>query len=261
MDNHEPDEQSRGASVLHNGIRVLASFSVAEPVLGVTDIARRVDLHKSTVSRILSILEGDDLVERDAETGRFRLGLGIIGLAGPLLANLDVRRAAYPALQELTRRTGETSALLLWNGHESIVAEQVPSPKQVKHTTPIGTRYETLDSSSVRVFLADLPAEDVEAMVYRGLLGAGRDEHVLNRVHARLDETRHVGYAINDGETSVEEVGISAPVRDHRDVTVAAVLLSAPRFRVSADLLPRIAETVRRVAFEISARLGTPTGR
>ena len=111
-DNDELDRQeARSAnSVLHNGIRVLRSFSVDEPALGVTEIARRVDLHKSTVSRLLNQLEQLDLVLRDPESGRFRLGLGLIGIAGPLLANLDVRRVAYPSLERLTERTGETSA-------------------------------------------------------------------------------------------------------------------------------------------------------
>ncbi|MGH3438538.1 MAG: IclR family transcriptional regulator [Sciscionella sp.] len=255
------EQDGRGTSVLRNGIRVLAAFSVEEPVLGVTEIARQVELHKSTVSRILATLELDELVERDADTGRFRLGLGVIGLAGPLLANLDVRRVAYPALQDLTHRTGETSALMVWNGHESVVAEQVASPKHVKHTAAIGTRYDTVASSSVRVFLAEIAEPETDRMLQRGLFRAGADDQSRSRIQHRLREVRDAGYAINDGETSVEEVGICAPVRDHRDLAVAAVLLSAPRFRTSSQLLHPLAETVRDVAREVSARLGTPARR
>ncbi len=97
-------------SVLLNGLRVLEAFSITEPVLGVTEIARKVDLHKSSVSRMLATLEKAGYVEREEGTGRYRLGLGVIGLAGPLLANLDVRRVALPELEGLTRRTEETSA-------------------------------------------------------------------------------------------------------------------------------------------------------
>src|SRR5699024_840957 len=129
------------------------AFSVTEPLLGVNEIARRVRLHKSTVSRILSTLEQVDLVERDEMSGRFRLGIGVIGLAGPLLANLDVRRVAYAALEKLVELTNETAALALWNGWESIVVEQIPSPRQVKHTTPLGVRFAKASSASVQVFL------------------------------------------------------------------------------------------------------------
>src|SRR5919112_1353556 len=77
---------TKGASVIVNAIAVLRTFSVDEPLLGVTEIANRVGLHKSTVSRILATFEQEHLVERDAETRRFRLGVGLIAVAGPLLA-------------------------------------------------------------------------------------------------------------------------------------------------------------------------------
>lgn len=243
-------------SPLHNGIRVLHAFSVDEPTLGVTDIARRVDLHKSTVSRILGQLEQLDLVIRDAESGRFRLGLGLIGLAGPLLANLDVRRIAYPALEQLTERTRETSALVVWSGNESVSVEQVPSPRQVKHTTPIGTRYRTSASASVQVFLADMHPESARALLEGGLLPRQHDEQAVRGFLDRLDRVRTDGVAVNAGETSVEEIGVSAPVRDHRGHTVAAILLSAPSFRVSEELLGQLSTSVQRTAAEVSERLG-----
>lgn len=256
-------QEARNApSVLHNGIRVLRAFSIDDPTLGVTEIARRVGLHKSSVSRILGQLEALDLVVRDAESGRFRLGLGLIGLAGPLLANLDVRRVAYPALEELTERTQETSALVVWSGNESVSVEQVPSPRQVKHTTPIGTRYTTSASASVQVFLAELPEQGARALLEGGMLHHGRgDEPSVRRCLDQLAEVRAEGVAVNAGATSVEEVGVSAPVRDHRGEVTAAILLSAPSFRVSDEILAQLVTAVRTTAREVSARLGAADRR
>ncbi|GAB2737569.1 IclR family transcriptional regulator [Salinifilum aidingensis] len=257
LDRQEPRNAS---SMLRNGISILHAFSVDEPALGVTEIARRVDLHKSTVSRLLHQLEQMDLVLRDPESGRFRLGLGLIGIAGPLLANLDVRRLAYPSLERLTERTGETSALVVWSGHESLSVEQVASPKQVKHTTPIGTRYTTAASASVQVFLSELPEGRARELLERGLLrSAHPDESEMGACLERLAAVRRSGVAVNAGETHVEEVGISAPVRDHRGHLVAALLLSAPSFRVSSELRTQLAGTVRETAAEVSARLGAST--
>ncbi|RCW44441.1 IclR family transcriptional regulator [Halopolyspora algeriensis] len=254
---HEQQDTRNTPSVLHNGIRILHAFSVDEPALGVTEIARRINLHKSTASRILGQLEQMDLVVRDSESGRFRLGLGLIGLAGPLLANLDVRRIAYPALEQLTERTGETSALVVWSGHESVSVEQVASPKQVKHTTPIGTRYSTSASASVQVFLTDMPEDQVRALLEGHLMRGGHsDEYTVRRYLNRLSEVRSTGVAVNAGETNVEEVGISAPVRDHRGHVSAALLLSAPSFRISSELRAQLAEIVRDTAAQISERLG-----
>lgn len=254
--NDEPQDAKNAPSVLQNGIRVLRAFSVSQPALGVTEISRRVDLHKSSVSRILAQLEQMDLVVRDPESGRFRLGLGLIGLAGPLLANLDVRRIAYTALEELTARTSETSALVVWSGNESVSVEQVSSPLQVKHTTPIGTRYSTAASSSVQVFLSEMPEAQVRVLLDRYLLHNVHDDQAVQRYLDRLARVRADGFAVNAGETSVEEVGISAPVRDHRGSTVAAILLSAPSFRVSDTLRRQLAEAVRSTAEDVSQQLG-----
>jgi DNA-binding IclR family transcriptional regulator len=261
---HEDTEgsDSRGISALKNGIAVLRAFSVEDPVLGVSEIAGKVGLHKSTVSRILATLEIEDLVEQDADTRRFRLGLGIIGMAGPLLANLDVRRVAYPYLADLSRRVGETVALMVWDGTESVCVEQVPSRHQVKHTTPLGTRYNTAASSSVQVFLAGFDAFTVRKLVSSGAIDLpGADEAVLEAYAVRLRGVIERGYALNYGETSLEEVGIAAPVVDHRGDAVAAVLVSAPRFRVSHEQAAAIADATRECAGEISRRLGGRAGQ
>jgi DNA-binding IclR family transcriptional regulator len=259
-DDTDPAGGKRGsASVLLNGLHVLEAFSIDEPVLGVTDIARKANQHKSTVSRILGTLERAGYVEREEGNGRFRLGLGLIALAGPLLADLDVRRVALASLQQLTARTGETTALMVWNGHEAVVVEQIQSPKQVKHTAAIGTRYDTYQSSSVKVFLAALPVGEVARLIERRLLVGPYDEHSLESYVAELGQVAEQGFAINDGRTSVEEVGVAAPVRDHRGVVVAAVLLSAPRFRVPPAMLDVLARSVRETATEVTARLGGNT--
>lgn len=248
---------ARGASVLTNGLAVLRSFSIEEPLLGVSEIAAKVGLHKSTVSRILSTLENEELVERDPTSRRFRLGLGVISLAGPLLATLDVRRVAYPVLTDLARRTGETAALMLWDGGEAVCVEQVASTHQVKHTTPLGTRYRDAASSSVQVFLAGLDTFSVRSLLMSGTIDhPGLDQAGLDAYLIRLQEVRERGYALNFGETSLEEVGVAAPVHDHRGQQVAAVLVSAPRFRVSREQAATIGDSTVTAARAVEARLG-----
>ena len=227
---HGNGDSRPSASVLLNGLRVLESFSLTEPVLGVTEIARKVDLHKSSVSRILATLEKAGYVERDVGTGRFRLGLGLIALTGPLLANLDVRRVAQPELEELTRRTSKP--VRSWSGTARVRRRRTGAkPQGGEAHRPVGTRYDTYQSASVQVFLSEMPPAEVQLLFERRRL-VGPD--AADAVQAYLDELSDAhgrGYAVNDGRTSLEEVGIAAPVHDHRGVLVAAILLSAPRFR------------------------------
>lgn len=248
-------ESAAKLPALLNGLAVLRSFTAAEPLLGVTEISAKVGLHKSSVSRILATLEAADLVERDAVSRRFRLGLGVIELAGPILADLDVRRVAYPLLADLARRTGETAALMVWSRGAAVCVEQVASPQEVKHSTAIGTRYASAASASVQVLACAQPIADIRRQIDTGVLtgpGLGTTEEYL----ATLAAVRSSRVAINYGQTSVDEVGIAAAVEDHRGAWVAAVLLSAPRFRVSAEHSEALAEEVLRCAEEISQRLG-----
>ncbi|MDQ5860847.1 MAG: IclR family transcriptional regulator [Actinomycetota bacterium] len=248
---------TKGASVIVNAIAVLRSFTADDPLLGVTEIANRVGLHKSTVSRILATFEQENLVERDADTRRFRLGLGLIAVAGPLLAELEERRVAYPVLRELTELTGETSALMMWEGNESICVEQIASRHQIKHTAPLGARYSDALSSSVQVFLATQPEERVRALLRSGAIAyPGLDEASLEDYLLRLKDDSRRGWAINYGESSLDEVGVAAPVYDHRGDLVAAVLIPAPRFRVSKERLQSLGESCMAAADKVTARLG-----
>ena len=253
-------ESTQGvAASLLNGLAVLEAFSIDRPVLGVTEIANRVDLHKSTVSRILNGLTESGYIQRDEESGRFRLGLGLLMLSGPLLADLDVRRAALPYLENLTSETRETSAISVWNGKEAIVVEQVASPHQVKHTAAIGTRYPRYESSSVRVMLAGLPPAEVLRLMEDGHITIELDSGAPQPVAAHLEQVREAGYAVNDGYTTDEEYGVSAPVRDYRGSVVGCITVSAPRSRVhKTNSAEALAEAVMRTARQVSERLGTP---
>ncbi len=256
-DNASPAAEARTASVVSNAISVLRCFTVHEPLLGVTEIATRVGLHKSTVSRILATLEKEDLVDRDPQTRRFRLGLGLITMTGPLLADLDERRVAYPVLQELTELTGETSALMIWNGNETVCVEQIPSPRQIKHTTPLGTRFNTALSSSVQIFLAAQPPARVRALLLSGTINHfTATETGIATYQQLLTEVSTDGVALNYGKTSVEEVGVSAPVFDHRDELVAVVMIAAPRYRVTEEQATHLTAACKAAAEEVSQRLG-----
>lgn len=254
-------ENTQGvAASLLNGLAVLEAFSIDRPVLGVTEIANRVNLHKSTVSRILNGLTETGYIQRDEESGRFRLGLGLLMLSGPLLADLDVRRAALPYLENLTAEVHETSAISVWNGKEVIVVEQVASPHQVKHTAAIGTRYARYESSSVRILLAELPKTEVSQLLKAENITTDQDSKAPQPVDTHLQQLRKDGYAVNDGYTTDEEYGVSAPVRDYRGVAVGCITVSAPRSRVyKLNSRKTLAEAAIRAAEQVSARLGAPT--
>ncbi len=250
----------RSSSPIATAMAVLRCFTPDRLLLGVVEIADQIGMNKSSVSRVLSTLEAEDLVERDPASKKYRLGLGLLSVAGSLLAQLDVRRAAQPVLARLTAETGETSSLMLWNGSAAIAVEQVPSPHPIKHSAELGTQYGTAASSSVRVFLAELPAAD------RGRFTAA-DPAMHDRSYEALAVRDRDGVTVNLGQTMEDEVGLSAAVRDHRGVVVAAVLISAPRYRIDHERVEELCSACQSAARELTSRLGgdsrpptTPSG-
>src|SRR5699024_6667379 len=166
----EPDEpnsrQPQGApAALINGLSIVESFSIKKPSLGVTEMSEIVGLHKSTVSRMLIGLAELGYVSREQTVGRYPLGLSVSELYAPMLAGLHLRCGGLEHLEHLTEVTGETSALGVWCDGGTIVVEQVASPHQVRHTQPIGNRYNMWQSSSVRVMLAYQPLKIVHQLI------------------------------------------------------------------------------------------------
>src|SRR3712207_1886402 len=217
----QPGEPPRIAAVQH-AIAVLGAFSAAEPLLGVNEIARRGGLHKSTVSRILATLQDAHLVERDAASGRFTLGAGIVALAGPLLANLNVRDVAQPYLQQLARDTAESVSLSIWNHGEAVNVEQVLGPGLIQHIAPVGRRNPAHCTATGKTFLAYAPPDEVRAVLARGFPRFTERTIVdADALLADLELVRARGYAVNDRELADNLIAVAAPVRDHRGRVVA----------------------------------------
>lgn len=252
-----PRADASSIRAIRHAVAVLRTFSVAEPVLGVTEIARRVGVHKSTVSRILSTLEDAGLVERDAGTGRYSIGGGIVGLAAPLLATLDVRQVAAPYLEDLAKASGETVSLSVWAGLEAVVVQQVVGPGAVQYFAPVGRRNPAHATATGKALLASLPESSVSKVIERGLARL-TDKTIVSRKELleELARIRKVGYAVADGEYDPELSTVAAVVRDSRHDAVAVVAASAPSYRFTRDHRRRLIELVTAAATRLSGRLG-----
>lgn len=244
-------------SVVHNVIDVLRCFSTEAPLVGVTDIAAQVGLHKSSVSRLLATLESEGWVEQDPSTRKYQLGLGLIAIAGPLLANLNVRQVAHPYLNELAATSQETTVLALWENAASVTVEQIASDRTIKHTSPLGARYTSTGSATVQIFLAELTFSAVEDLINSGTIRL-QDGWTLDELRQRLEIVRERGYATNLRETFDDEIGIAAPVYDHHSQVVATVLLAAPSYRIDDHTIDTLIKQCTAAAAKISTRMGHP---
>jgi DNA-binding IclR family transcriptional regulator len=224
---------------------------------GVTEIARELDVHKSTASRLLTALARRELVAQDAARGKFRLGLGILRLAGAVGRRLDLVQESRPVCQALARQVGETVNLAILSGRDALYLDQVAGPAALSPHNWAGQRIPLHATSDGKVLLAFLAAAEAAACLPPPLRRFTErtiiDVAEFPRV---LAEVRRLGYATAVEELEAGLTAIAAPVRNADGDVVASVSASGPSFRISDDRIPAVAADVRAAAAEISRRLG-----
>jgi DNA-binding IclR family transcriptional regulator len=224
---------------------------------GVTDVARELGVHKSTASRLLAALARRELVSQDSARGKFRLGLGLVRLAGAAAVRLDLVQQSRPVCQALAREVGETVNIAVLSGGDALYLDQVAGPAALSPHNWAGQRIPLHATSDGKVLLAYLTESELAGW----LTTRPRrfTEHTITEpgeLRRVLEQVRERGYAITVEELEAGLTAVAAPVRNARGDVVASVSASGPSFRIQADHIPVIAGSVRRAAAEISRRLG-----
>ena len=163
---------------------------------GVTELARRLGLHKSTASRLLATLEKRGLVEQDEESGKYRLGLIVIRLAERAERTLDLRSIAMPELDRLARATRETTGIGVLEGDQMLTVAQADGPNLVAVGDWTGRGAPLHSVAAGKVLLAFLPEREIMRLVRRGL--DRRTERTITQLEPLLEELARVrrrGYA------------------------------------------------------------------
>jgi IclR family transcriptional regulator, acetate operon repressor len=224
---------------------------------GVTEIARELDIHKSTVFRLLSTLERRGVVEQHSETQKYRLGFAVLRFASSVRSSLDLVRAARSVCDRLSRQTGETVNVAVLEDHDVVNIHQVNLSSSRVTVDWLGSHTPLHCTSSGKVLLAHLPLAQVDALLVTPLeaytpativdVGDLREE--LLRVH-------EVGFATTREELEEGLSAVAAPIRGPDGNVVASVSVSGPSYRMEPDRLNEVGATAAEAAAEISRRLG-----
>ncbi len=224
--------------------------------LGVTEIAADLGVHKSTAFRLVSTLEAHDLVEQVTERGKFRLGVGVLRLAGSTTVRLDLVQESRPVAVRLAKQVGETVNITVLSGHEALYLDQVSGPSALALHNWVGQRIPLHATSNGKVLLAYAGAAlfaDLDRPLRRYTAHTVIDEALLDR---ELDEVRRQGWALAADELEEGLTAIAAPIHGADGSVLASVSASGPTFRLTAERTPEVAAQVVAAGREISTRLG-----
>jgi DNA-binding IclR family transcriptional regulator len=254
--NANPREAKRLSSVA-TAIALLKAFSEDEVEIGVSSLAKRLGVAKSTVHRLAVTLVSEGMLEQNPENERYRLGIALFGLGALVRRRMDVSSEARPHLFSLRESTGETVHLAILDRLEIMYIYNLESPQAIRMRSDIGVRKPAFCTAEGLVMLAFQPPALVNEIIARGLKArtakTKTDPDVLWRT---LERVRQDGYAIEDEESEVGMRSVAAPIRNASADVVAAIGVAGPVQRLSDEVVAGFAPRVLEAAATISARIG-----
>jgi DNA-binding IclR family transcriptional regulator len=248
-------------SSVTSAIRILKEFGGDDTEIGISELAKRLGVAKSTVYRLATTLVAEGFLEKNPENEKYRLGVGLFSLGAQVRRRMDVSTEAKPQLMELRSSTNETSHLAILNGALIVYINSLESFHAIRMRSETGVSKPAFCSAEGRAMLAFMPRDVVERVLAEPM--APRTARTIvdpAEVGRRIERAALEGYAIEEEETEVGMLSIAAPVRNATGAVVASLGISGPNQRLTADLAKSLAPQVMRAADMVSARLGYHTG-
>jgi len=253
----EQESSAEGLKSLRKAMRILECFSLQESRLSLTDIARKVGLPLSTTHRILATLRSVSLVEQEGDRDLYRLGLKLLELGSMVLANMEVHREALPFIEELSRESGETVHLGVFDGSQVVSIEKMDSPHGLASNVTVGKGAPAYCTAVGKALLAFQPEPVLEHVCRPGLTRyTPRTITDPARLRRELVKIRTSGYAVDDEEHQPGVRCVAAPIRNFSGNVIASLSISGPATRITKEAIPSLAQRVKEVAGKLSVRLG-----
>jgi DNA-binding IclR family transcriptional regulator len=244
--------------VLDRVFAVLDELAAGEQSCSLQELAEKLHLHKSTVHRLLMVLESSRMVERDPQSGRYRLGLRLFELGNVAIARFDVREKARRHLEKLVEEVDETVHLCALDAGEVLYLDRMEPGRSVRMECRVGRRNPVHCTSVGKAMLAYLPEREVDSILRQHGMERRTAKTLVTpaALKADLRAIRERGYAIDDEEIEdgVRCVGAAVVGADGR--ALAAISVSAPAFRMTMPKVTKIAGLVGKTAHALSLEYG-----
>lgn len=244
---------------LSKTLAILSTFDENTPMQRTSDIAMRLGLNISTVSRHLTTLLDWGFLERDENTGVYFPGIAIVAIAGAALQSKDCYRYAYPELQKLSLKHKVHGHMGVPRETDIVHLISSSCEKTMDLIIPMGHRHPMYCSAMGRAILAYLPASRAQEIIKNSELSKHAEETKVDpeEIKQELVKTRQKGYCVLVNELLEGQGSIAAPIFDRNRNPVAAVSISASEGRIREPEQEReLAKQVSIVARRISSKMG-----
>ena len=252
-------EGAGSSKSLQKAMRILLHLGAVGPEMGITQLADELRLNKTTVYRLLNAMEKFELIEKNSQNERYRLGLKLHELGCRALESRSLQGEAHRFLVELSRRCNESVSIAVPGAGGIICLDRVDSLDNViTARTPVGGRFHPHCTAVGKAILAYLPDAEIAAVMKRnGMPGfTSNTIRKYSELLQVLDLTRHRGYASDTQELEKGLSGVAATIFMRGGQPIAAVGIAGPSPRFLQEELTSKIALVRDFAARISKALG-----
>lgn len=243
---------------VQRAIDILNLYDRQRIELGVTEIARAMQLPKGTVAGLVHTLAANGWLEQNPETRKYRLGYKIAEYGSILLNQSDLGTIAMPFLEQLRDSCNESVNLAVRDHAHVVYIERLYGASMLGVRSEIGKREAIHSTALGKAILSRLPEEELRQLLSRSSLIA-RTPHTIVEVESLIEDlqrSRERGYALDNEENELGGRCVASPIVNYRDKPIAAVSISAPVQRFPEEQIPEFGLRVRKAAEAISQRAG-----
>ena len=229
--------------------------------LGVTELSKRLKLHKNNVFRLLATLESRGYIEQNKATENYRLGLKALELGQTFIKQMGLLRQAKPILEQMVEESNETSYVAIYKENHIVYLDVVETNLTVRVVSRVGSRLPAYCTAAGKVHLAYMTDEELDDLLshIKFVQHTATTITSADSLRDELAKVRELGYAFDDEELDLGVRCIAAPIRDYTRRIVGAISISGPTMRVSSERIEsELIPLVLKSADELSTRLGYP---
>jgi len=214
---------------------LLEALAAEDSVATIPILAKKLDLSRNKIFRLLATLEDKGLVERDEPTGTFRLGIYAFEMAQHILKSASLIRLAHPIMEELARKPDEAVYITVLNNDEVLFLDMVDSFQQIKATTMVGRRFPFFTNAAGKAIKAMSSTDMIERLGKRRASMVGIPD--VKKLETELRDIRLAGVAVDFGGLGEGICAVAVAIKDYAGKVVGALTMLAPSFRMLQERL------------------------
>lgn len=242
-----------------HALDLLEQFHGEVDELGVTELSKRLKLHKNNVFRLLATLESRGYIEQNKVTENYRLGLKTLELGQTFIRQMGLLRQSKPVLEDLVKECNETTYVAILRDFNIIYLDAVETDMTVRVVPRVGSWLPAYCTAAGKVQIANMSEEELESYLASKELKPYTVNTITDRevLRKQLKQVAELGYAVDDEELDIGVKCVSAPIRDYTRRIIGAVSISGPSMRFGAERMEReLIPLILKASTEISSKLG-----